>query len=87
MLIRSLQAGGKVEAVIEAAPAVDGYSVHANKLKRQGVKILTSHTEKRVLGESSVEKVKMAEDLMSIFRSLKEQKSCWMRIRSAWQSV
>lgn len=55
-----LQAGGKVEAVIEAAPAVNGYSVHANKLKRQGVKILTSHTVKRVLGESSVEKVEIA---------------------------
>ena len=55
-----LQAGGKVEAVIEAAPAVNGYSVHANKLKRQGVKILTSHTVKKVLGESSVEKVEIA---------------------------
>lgn len=56
-----LQAGGCVEAVIEAAPTVTGYSVHANKLKRQGVKILTSHTVKSVLGEFSVEQVEIAE--------------------------
>lgn len=56
-----LQAGGKVAAVVEAAPRVNGYSVHANKLKRQGVPILTSHSVKRAIGSESVEQVEIAQ--------------------------
>lgn len=56
-----LQAGGQVEAVVEAAPRISGYSVHANKLKRHGVKILTSYSVKRAIGEEYVEKVEIAQ--------------------------
>ena len=55
-----LQAGGEVSAVVEAAPSVSGYAVHANKLKRCGVRILTSHSVKRAIGSDCVEKVEIA---------------------------
>lgn len=50
-----LQAGVKVEAVVEAMPKVGGYWVHAAKLKRIGVPILTSHTILKAEGEDWVE--------------------------------
>ncbi|HEX78214.1 MAG TPA: FAD-dependent oxidoreductase [Dehalococcoidia bacterium] len=50
-----LQAGINVEAVVEAAPQVGGYLVHAAKLRRQGVPILTSHTIKEAHGVDGVE--------------------------------
>ncbi|UCG43684.1 MAG: FAD-dependent oxidoreductase [candidate division WOR-3 bacterium] len=49
-----LQAGIDVAAVVEALPAVGGYHVHAAKLVRLGVPILTSHTVKAALGAESV---------------------------------
>lgn len=39
-----LQAGVQVAAVIEAAPRIGGYAVHASKIRRAGIPILTSHT-------------------------------------------
>lgn len=39
-----LQAGISVAAVVEALPRIGGYHVHAAKLARLGVPILTSHT-------------------------------------------
>lgn len=39
-----LQAGMKVEAVIDAAPRVGGYGVHAAKLARMGIPFFLSHT-------------------------------------------
>lgn len=39
-----LQAGVDVAAVLEAAPSVGGYWVHAAKLARAGVPIMTSHS-------------------------------------------
>jgi thioredoxin reductase/Fe-S-cluster-containing hydrogenase component 2 len=39
-----LQAGIAVEAVIEAAPQAGGYEVHAAKIRRVGVPVLTGHT-------------------------------------------
>ncbi len=50
-----LQAGADVSAVIEAAPRIGGYGVHAAKLRRAGVPIYVSHTVKRALGEDQVE--------------------------------
>ena len=50
-----LQAGAEVAALVEAAPRVGGYQVHANKLKRAGVPIYTSHTVRRAVGETEVE--------------------------------
>ena len=49
-----LQAGVEVAAIIEAAPAIGGYLVHASKIRRAGVPILTSHTIKEAYGEQSV---------------------------------
>ena len=52
-----VQAGIKVDRVIEAAPNIGGYHVHAAKLRRCGVPILTSHTIKEVFGKENVEGV------------------------------
>jgi sarcosine oxidase subunit alpha len=50
-----LQAGVEVACVIEASPKIGGYSVHASKLRRMGVPILTSHTIKKAVGKDKVE--------------------------------
>ncbi|MFW6285297.1 MAG: NAD(P)/FAD-dependent oxidoreductase, partial [Bacillota bacterium] len=49
-----MQVGIKVEALIEAAPAISGYLVHASKIRRLGVPILTKTSIKRALGDHSV---------------------------------
>lgn len=49
-----MQAGIRVEAIIDAAPGVGGYFVHASKIRRMGVPILTSHTIKEALGTDFV---------------------------------
>ena len=51
-----LQAGAEVVAVLEAVPKVGGYGVHASKLRRHGVPILTSTTIKEARGKERVEK-------------------------------
>lgn len=45
-----MQAGAKVKAIIEAAPQIGGYFVHAAKIRRLGVPILTKTTIKRAIG-------------------------------------
>lgn len=55
-----MQAGAKVIAVIEALDHIGGYLVHAAKIARMGVKILTNHTINRAMGEEFVEKVEIA---------------------------
>ncbi len=55
-----LQAGVEVIAVVEAAPKIGGYMVHADKILRNGIPILTSHTVKEALGKDRVEKVIIA---------------------------
>lgn len=50
-----LQAGIKVDRVIEAMPQIGGYHVHAAKLRRCGVPIQTSHSIKEVYGDGRVE--------------------------------
>jgi thioredoxin reductase len=55
-----LQAGAEVAAVLEAAPAIGGYGVHAAKLRRAGIPILTSHTVIRALGDNEVRQVEIA---------------------------
>lgn len=50
-----MQAGVKVKAVVEAAPKIGGYFVHAAKIRRLGVPILTSHTVKKAWGRNRVE--------------------------------
>ncbi|GHV94436.1 pyridine nucleotide-disulfide oxidoreductase [Spirochaetia bacterium] len=55
-----LQAGAEVAAVLEAAPRIGGYGVHAAKLRRAGVPILVSHTITRAIGENEVQEVEIA---------------------------
>ena len=45
-----LQAGVEVVAIIEAAPKIGAYWVHASKIQRCGVPILTRHTIKHAYG-------------------------------------
>jgi sarcosine oxidase subunit alpha len=52
-----MQAGVNVKAIIDAAPKIGGYLVHASKVRRMGVPILTSHTVKYAYGKDSLEKV------------------------------
>ncbi|MCE5234593.1 MAG: FAD-dependent oxidoreductase [Clostridiaceae bacterium] len=49
-----MQAGVKVVAILDAAPKIGGYLVHAAKIARMGVPILTSHTVKRAIGETGL---------------------------------
>lgn len=50
-----LQAGVEIAGIIEAAPKIGGYLVHAAKIRRAGVPIYTSHTIKEAYGASAVE--------------------------------
>ncbi len=54
-----MQAGVNVKAVLEAAPRIGGYKVHASKLKRLGVEILTSTTINKAIGTDSLEKIEI----------------------------
>lgn len=56
-----LQAGIKVEAIVEALPRIGGYLVHASKIRRLGVPIYTSHTLKEVYGTDCVERAVISE--------------------------
>jgi len=49
------QAGVKVEAVIEGAARIGGYLVHASKIRRAGIPIMTRHTILEAFGEKQVE--------------------------------
>ncbi|HRW92868.1 MAG TPA: FAD-dependent oxidoreductase [Thermotogota bacterium] len=50
-----IQAGVEVVAVLEAAGNIGGYLVHASKLRRLGVPILTHYTVQKAIGTSEVE--------------------------------
>lgn len=50
-----LQAGAEVVAVLDALPYIGGYSVHAAKITRARIPILTSHTVKKAYGYEKVE--------------------------------
>ena len=52
-----MQAGVNVLKVLEAAPTIGGYKVHASKLKRLGVDILTSHSITKAIGKDTLEKI------------------------------
>lgn len=57
----ALQAGIRVVGLIEALPACGGYKVHADKIKRLGVPIYTSHTIVKAEGKRELETVTIAE--------------------------
>ncbi len=50
-----LQAGAKVKAIVEILPYIGAWFVHAAKVRRYGVPILTSHTIKAAWGTDRVE--------------------------------
>ncbi|MDD5308055.1 MAG: FAD-dependent oxidoreductase [Deltaproteobacteria bacterium] len=56
----ALQAGIDVVGLVEALPECGGYKVHADKLRRLGVPIWTSHTVLRAQGRERVERVTIA---------------------------
>ena len=49
-----MQAGADVVGIVEAAPAIGGYDVHANKVRKAGVPIYLSHTVVEALGGDEV---------------------------------
>jgi NADPH-dependent 2,4-dienoyl-CoA reductase/sulfur reductase-like enzyme/Pyruvate/2-oxoacid:ferredoxin oxidoreductase delta subunit/bacterioferritin-associated ferredoxin len=53
----ALQAGMKVLGLVEAMPRCGGYKVHADKIRRLGVPILTSHTVVAAHGGERLEAV------------------------------
>lgn len=52
-----MQAGINVKAILDASPNIGGYLVHASKIRRMGIPILTSHTIKYAHGTDTLEKV------------------------------
>lgn len=56
-----MQAGVEVVAILDAAPTIGGYLVHASKIRRMGVPILASHTVLRADGETCIEKATIVE--------------------------
>ena len=50
-----MQAGAEIVAIVEAAPKIGGYGVHAGKIRRAGVPILTGHTVLEAYGHDQVE--------------------------------
>jgi thioredoxin reductase len=58
---QALLAGGEVKMLIEAAPRIGGYGVHAAKLARAGVPIRTSHTILGAWGDRQVKGATVAQ--------------------------
>ncbi len=50
-----VQAGVEVAAIVEALAEIGAYQVHASKIRRCGVPILTRHTVRRAIGRDRVE--------------------------------
>ncbi len=56
-----LQAGANVVGIVEAAPRIGAYGVHAAKVRRAGVPFYLEHTIIRAEGEEKVEKAVIAQ--------------------------
>lgn len=56
-----MQAGVEVAAILDAAPKIGGYLVHASKIRRMGVPILTRHSVKEAVGKEYLEKAIICE--------------------------
>jgi len=54
-----MQAGAEVVALVEGAPTIGGYGVHAGKIRRAGVPIFVGHTVQKVWGDGEVEHVQI----------------------------
>lgn len=55
-----MQAGVQVAAILDAAPRIGGYLVHAAKIRRMGVPILVSHSVVRAEGKDRLERAVVA---------------------------
>ena len=55
-----IQAGVEVAGIIDASPKIGGYLVHASKIRRSGVPILTGYTIVRAEGKDHLEKAIIA---------------------------
>ncbi len=55
-----MQAGARIQALVEIQPQISGYQVHANKLRRAQVPIFLSHTVTRAMGDGCVQAVEIA---------------------------
>ena len=53
-----VQAGADVVGVIDMLPKISGYQVHAGKIRRIGIPIMTSYTIQEALGKIVVEGAK-----------------------------
>lgn len=79
-----LQAGAEVKAVVEALPRIGGWFVHAAKIRRYGVPILTSHTILGVNGTQRVEEAVIARvdenwNVVGVLRGLSRWiLCCWL---------
>jgi sarcosine oxidase subunit alpha len=49
-----MQAGARIAAIVEATPQIGGWDVHADRVRRAGVPILTRHTVVEALGTDHV---------------------------------
>lgn len=56
----ALQAGINVAALVDIAPEISGYKVHADKIKRMGVPIYLEHTVVCAEGDGKVERATIA---------------------------
>ena len=56
-----MQGGADVVALVEAAPKIGGYAVHASKITRAGVPIYTRYTILEARGENRVEEAVICE--------------------------
>lgn len=56
-----MQAGAEIAALVEAAPKITGYLVHAGKIQRAGVPIYTAHTVVEARGAGQVEEAVIAQ--------------------------
>lgn len=56
-----MQAGAQVEGIVEALPCVNGYAVHAAKVRRTGVPVYLGHTVVAAHGEGHVEQAVIAQ--------------------------
>jgi sarcosine oxidase subunit alpha len=54
-----LQAGVNVKAIVEASPSIGGYKVHASKIRRLGVPILTKTTVSKAIGKDAIEAIEL----------------------------
>lgn len=73
-----IQAGAHVKAIVEAAPSVGGYFVHAAKISRLGVPIYTKTTIKRAIGTDYIQGVELIDmdEKWNMITGTERQMSC-----------